>query len=152
MNINMRTFRLIGMALFAFVLCVSFIACSDDDKDVNSNSLEGTWGLTHIITETGEEYEYDPFNPTPNTDDELKVVFKKKSDNSYTMELYNPSDSGNWELIENITGVLNQNTFTYSLEGETPRTLIIQELTANQLKVKGEIFAPNEIYTFIRME
>lgn len=148
----MKTFKLIGMALLAIIISVNLTACSDDDKDVNSNSLEGTWGLTHIIEETGEEYEYDPYNPTPNTDDELKIVFKKTSDNSYTMDLYNPANAGNWELIESVTGVLNQNTFTFSLEGEAPRTLIIQELTSNQLKVKGNIFAPNEICTFIRME
>lgn len=94
----MRIFRLIEMALLAIIISVNLTACSDDDKDVNSNSLEGTWGLTHIIEETGEEYEYDPYNPTPNTDDELKIVFKKTGNNSYTMDLYNPANAGNWGI------------------------------------------------------
>ena len=50
----MRNFKLIGMALLAIVLCVNFVSCSDDDKDIDVNSLEGTWGL---IQESGTEYD-----------------------------------------------------------------------------------------------
>lgn len=42
----MRTFRFIGMALFAILMCVNFTACSNDDDEGNfgsSKRLVGTW-------------------------------------------------------------------------------------------------------------
>ena len=40
----MKTFRLIGMALFAIMMCVNFTACSiDDDEENFESSLIGTW-------------------------------------------------------------------------------------------------------------
>ena len=44
----MKTLRFIGMALFAVILNVNFIACSDDDeKNAESDTLKefiiGTW-------------------------------------------------------------------------------------------------------------
>ena len=40
----MKTFRLIGMALFAIMMCVNFTACSSDDDEKNfESSLIGTW-------------------------------------------------------------------------------------------------------------
>lgn len=40
----MKTFRLIGMALFAIMMCVNFTACSSDDDEENfESSLIGTW-------------------------------------------------------------------------------------------------------------
>jgi|Cm827metagenome_2_1110796.scaffolds.fasta_scaffold14467_1 uncharacterized lipoprotein YehR (DUF1307 family) len=42
--INMKTFRFIGMALIAIVMCVNFTSCSDDDnEDSNVSKLIGTW-------------------------------------------------------------------------------------------------------------
>ena len=43
----MRNFKLIGMALLAIMLCMNFVSCSDDDKDIDVISLEGTWGMTY---------------------------------------------------------------------------------------------------------
>lgn len=39
----MKTFRLIGMALFAIMMCVNFTACSSDDEENFESSLIGTW-------------------------------------------------------------------------------------------------------------
>lgn len=41
----MKAFRLIGMALFAIMMCVNFTACSSDDDDEENfeSSLIGTW-------------------------------------------------------------------------------------------------------------
>lgn len=40
----MRTFRLIGMALIAMLMCVNFTACSsDDDEPTEEIGLVGTW-------------------------------------------------------------------------------------------------------------
>ena len=43
----MKTFRLIGMALLAVVMCVNFTSCSDDDEEEQGEtfSIEGTWLL-----------------------------------------------------------------------------------------------------------
>ena len=41
----MKTFRLIGMALLAVVMCVNFTSCSDDESDVDSNSIVGFWKI-----------------------------------------------------------------------------------------------------------
>ena len=42
----MKTFRFIGMALLAIVMCVNFASCSsDDDEKDNSSLLIGRWQL-----------------------------------------------------------------------------------------------------------
>lgn len=43
----MKTFRLIGMALLAVVMCVNFTSCSDDDEEEQGETfnIEGTWLL-----------------------------------------------------------------------------------------------------------
>ena len=43
----MKTFRFIGMALLAIVMCVNFASCSDDDEEEQGEtySIEGTWLL-----------------------------------------------------------------------------------------------------------
>lgn len=46
----MKTFRLIGMALLAVVMCVNFASCSDDDDEEETNSeykaLLGSWQMS----------------------------------------------------------------------------------------------------------
>ena len=40
----MKTLRLISMAVLAVIMCVNFIACSNDDEnDVTASAIEGTW-------------------------------------------------------------------------------------------------------------
>lgn len=42
----MKTFRFIGMALLAIVMCVNFASCSDDEEEQGETySIEGTWLL-----------------------------------------------------------------------------------------------------------
>lgn len=41
----MKTLRFIGMAIVAIIMSVNFVACSDDDEDIDVSQLEGTWGL-----------------------------------------------------------------------------------------------------------
>ena len=42
----MKTFRLIGMALLAVVMCMNFTSCSDDEEEQGETySIEGTWLL-----------------------------------------------------------------------------------------------------------
>ena len=43
----MKTFRFIGMAIIAVLLCVNFTACSNDDGDEpKSSSIVGVWEYT----------------------------------------------------------------------------------------------------------
>ena len=46
----MKTFRLIGMALLAVVMCVNFTSCSDDDDNANS-AIQGTQEYTSSTDE-----------------------------------------------------------------------------------------------------
>ena len=44
----MKTFKFIGMALLAIVMCVNFTSCSDDDEENNGGKstqelLQGIW-------------------------------------------------------------------------------------------------------------
>ena len=39
----MKTLRFIGMALIAVIMCVNFVACSDDDEEEANAAIEGTW-------------------------------------------------------------------------------------------------------------
>ena len=46
----MKTFKFIGMALLAIVMCVNFTSCSDDDEENNGGKstqelLQGVWCL-----------------------------------------------------------------------------------------------------------
>ena len=41
----MKTFRLIGMALLAIVMCVNFASCSDDDEEEERNRYKHSWYL-----------------------------------------------------------------------------------------------------------
>ena len=43
----MKILRFIGMAVIAVIMSVNFVACSDDDEDIDTAQLEGTWGLTN---------------------------------------------------------------------------------------------------------
>ena len=44
----MKTLRLIGMAIVAVIMCVNFVACSDDDEEETNATIEGTWKLSLI--------------------------------------------------------------------------------------------------------
>lgn len=57
----MKTLRLIGMALIAVIMCVNFVACSDDeDESGNAASLIGTWKIEKVAT-NGVEEEWDGY-------------------------------------------------------------------------------------------
>lgn len=44
----MKTLRFIGMALIAVIMCVNFVACSDDDEEANA-TIEGTWNILQAL-------------------------------------------------------------------------------------------------------
>ena len=60
----MKTLRFIGMAIVAIIMSVNFVACSDDDEDIDVSQLEGTWGLVRsagweLCSEETEKDEWD---------------------------------------------------------------------------------------------
>lgn len=60
----MKTFRLIGMALLAVVMCVNFTSCSDNDEsDVDSNSIVGFWKIASYDDDFFDNEEEHNSNP-----------------------------------------------------------------------------------------
>ena len=97
----MKTFRLIGLALLAIMLCVNFASCSNDDKvgDLDSG-IEGTWYLLasqgYGIYDNGQKEEWDEKYPDLK---ENKMVIVKLSENNYLIKIYIDYDSNiySWE-------------------------------------------------------
>lgn len=84
----MKTLRFIGMALVAIIMSVNFVACGDDDDDIDLSQLEGTWGLVHEYYEGKNgswSDSYDPMNPTA---EYHKMIISKVSDNTYSVVSY----------------------------------------------------------------
>ncbi len=108
----MKTFRLIGMALLAVVMCVNFTSCSDDDEEQGETySVEGTWLMQsmkgYIETSTHKEI-FDESYPDLQ---ESKLVITKVSNNKYRFEehIYN---NGTWEEDGICLPELSGNMFT----------------------------------------
>lgn len=89
----MKTFRLIGMALLAVVMCANFVSCSSDDEtEFNDANFVGTWYLssekwysckadgTPDMSEPSYEEEY------PYHSDERIWVITKNSNGTYTLK------------------------------------------------------------------
>lgn len=115
----MKTLRFIGMALLAVVMCVNFIACSDDDDDNNSlpNSLAGTeWTGT-------DPYDY-IINVTVGTST-CKIDVKAPDGSDYYTDTssYTYDPSTGWVTAEYgstpVSGQVKGNTITVSYEDYT---------------------------------
>lgn len=123
----MRTFRLIGMALIAIVMCMNFTACSSDDDEnvpkIEQANLIGkwqsTWERTHEI-ENGKEV---VTSDEAYTDD----IWEFKADGtciaSYANNDY--TKTSRWSLKDNI--------LTLSHSDTNSDIFIVNELTANKL-------------------
>ncbi len=73
----MKTFRLIGLALLAIVMSVSFIACSSDDDD-NNDSLAGTtWKVVSV--DNGHDDSTDLIGTTATLNADGTVTFNPKN-------------------------------------------------------------------------
>lgn len=59
---KMKKFKFFAFALLAVLTSAIFASCSDDDKDVSSNDIVGTWecvsGKPHGAHETDEESDF----------------------------------------------------------------------------------------------
>ena len=146
----MKTLRFIGMAIVAIIMSVNFVACSDDDEDIDVSQLEGTWGLVRsagweLCSEETEKDEwddsYDPYNLSNESDSE-KLVIKKLTDNTYSVAAYYYYDS-EWQMDgSSQTLTLNGNTLTVSQTNgdygyfDSYANLIIESLTAEKLAIR----------------
>ena len=52
----MKTLRFIGMAIVAIIMSVNFVACSDDDDDIDVSLLVGVHGtfVKQFLDDVGE--------------------------------------------------------------------------------------------------
>ena len=146
----MKTLRFIGMAIVAIIMSVNFVACSDDDEDIDVSQLEGTWGLVRsagweLCSEETEKDEwddsYDPYNLSNESDSE-KLVIKKLTDNTYSVAAYYYYDS-EWQMDgSSQTLTLNGNTLTVSKTNgdygyfDSYANLIIEALTTENLAIR----------------
>ena len=95
----MKTFRLIGMALLAVVMCVNFTSCSDDEEEQGETySIEGTWLLQSskgYIENGNDKNTWDESYPDLQ---ETKLEVTKNSNGKYTFkEYYFQDGSSSWE-------------------------------------------------------
>lgn len=85
----MKTFRLIGMALLAVVMCVNFTSCSDDEEEQGETySIEGTWLLQSskgYIENSNDKNTWDESYPDLQ---ETKLEITKNSNGKYTFKEY----------------------------------------------------------------
>lgn len=86
----MKTFRFIGMALLAIVMCVNFASCSDDDEEEQGEtySIEGTWLLQSskgYIENSNDKNTWDESYPDLQ---ETKLEITKNSNGKYTFKEY----------------------------------------------------------------
>ena len=140
------------MALIAIIMSVNFVACSDDDDDIDVSQLEGTWGLVRsegweLCSEDEDkdnwDESYDPYNPDGGC---AKLIIKKLADNSYSVTDYVPSSSsqGQWnETLGSQIWTLNGNTLTITQTDKIPGYFeddvikpVIEILTADKLVLR----------------
>lgn len=116
----MKTFRFIGMALLAMLVCVNFTSCKDNEDGPSSNSLIGVWeGIEadswSIVPGSHDENEEwwasSPDKDTNNGVDISNYRIEFNSDMFYRIYLYNenskmwnPRGVGKWSVSgEKIT-------------------------------------------------
>ena len=95
----MKTFRFIGMALLAIVMCVNFASCSDDEEEQGETyCTEGTWLLQSskgYIENSNDKNTWDESYPDLQ---ETKLEITKNSNGKYTFkEYYFQDGSSSWE-------------------------------------------------------
>jgi len=131
----MKTFRLIGMALLAVVMCANFTSCSsDDDPDFNYAEIVGTW---YLASEKWYSYNADG---TPNMKDVTHIkeypyhsderiwTITKKGDGVYKLEDYEASngysDVEEFQLIKKNTFKIYNDLFT--IKSLTDKEMVLE--------------------------
>lgn len=121
----MKTLRLIGTALLMVVLCINFVACSDDeDEEANkplSEKLIGHWVLTYeegFIKEANQpDYEW---SHAPKDECEYFGNFTFRADGTYSeYELdgtSNPQSIEKWSVNGNVITLIEDEHERYDLK------------------------------------
>lgn len=168
----MKTLRFIGMAIVAIIMSVNFVACSDDDDDIDVSQLEGTWGLVRNAGWDESDGDKDSWDDThtpnpPCCGDCYKLIIKKISDNIYSVDsyYYDYDRSHNLSLTYdgNQTISINGNTVTINKTNtasgffESDENTTIEYLTSNKLALRfknenTETEKYNYVMEFVRME
>ena len=120
----MRTLRLIGTTLLMVVLCLNFVACSDDDEKDNpspyptAEELVGTvWGGTNADKDV---YEIKLTNKTDLTLNITSEEGEKYVDNATLKYEYNAENGKFSSSYEGMTiaGEITHKAMTFTIEGE----------------------------------
>ena len=110
----MKTFRFIGMALFAVLMCVNFVACggSDEEDEPEAATIVGTWKYSSnydgngiftfksnggLVWDDGEETSSNHTYTLNGS--ELKIIFNNNDDytlGSFTMNGKNATYKYHW--------------------------------------------------------
>ena len=134
----MKTFRMIGMALFAVLMCVNLASCGGDDEEVeptSKNLLIGTWNKVAEFKRT--EFADGSYEENESTSEQFRLVFNSNNKGeSYEYE------NGKWIKENDFTWELNGSKL-YMNEGNNEGYVNILELTATKL-VADETYTKND--------
>ena len=119
----MKTFRMIATSLLMVVLCLNFVACSDDD-DENPSPYPTAEELVGTVW-TGVNADKDAYQIklTSKTDLTLNITSEdgdKYVDNAVLKYQYNAKDgkfTSNYEDMS-IAGTITKTEMTFTIEGE----------------------------------
>ena len=135
----MKTFKLIGMALIAVLMCVNFVACSSsDDEEVleltgpYATKIIGTWEVTHY----GDGKVWIPWTNKTTT-----ATFN--SDGTYSGRGYFGTGKGTFKLSNShITCYIEGEVFIQydilSVEGDIAVLTMYPESSSEKLTIKCE--------------
>lgn len=117
----MKTFRIIGMALVAILLSLSFASCSDDDDD-NSGAnplLAGTtWKVVSVIGQSGDWAGFQGHSVTFNGDGSIRFspttgwTYAKWSLNGNILKFTLGEGEADYCIVGNVA--MNGNTATWN--------------------------------------
>lgn len=130
------------MAIVAVIMSVNFAACSDDDEDIDTNQLEGTWGMVHAEGYFHNEGENFPFNetfdPTNPIEDYEKMVISKESDNIYSVVNY-VYHNNQWVMEDTDRFTLDGTTiFPVDSENDGPSSMKIVKVNSQELVIESK--------------
>lgn len=110
----MEKIKRLFMLMAILIPAIAFTACSDDDKDEPTlNDIVGTWKLSQVSTDNGQNYIAWPFKTTTAT---------FKSDGTYSGQGYFGNGSGTWKQ--------NGKTIITYVGGEEYMRYEVKELTS----------------------
>lgn len=111
----MEKIKKLFLLMAILIPAIAFTACGDDDKDEPAlNDIVGTWKLSQVSTDGGENYIAWPFKTTTAT---------FKSDGTYSGSGYFGNGSGTWKQS-------GKTIITY-VGGEEYMRYEVKELTAS---------------------